>query len=81
MRTSHSSRGRPLIQNYTALRRERVAAGLSQLKLAELAEISRAHMSAVELGQKSASPEVLARLAHALGCKPIDLMAEELVGQ
>lgn len=74
-------RGRPLIQNTLALRRRRIAAGLSKLKLAELAEISTTHMTAVELGQKSASPEVLVRLAQALKCEPEALMSEELIGQ
>lgn len=81
MHTSHPPGGRSLNQNPLALRRKRVAAGLSKKKLAEMAEISPTHMSQIELGQRSVSEEALLRLAEALGCETEELMAEELIGQ
>lgn len=80
MQSSHSGT-RVLNQSTLALRRLRVAKGLSKVKLAELTGISTTHMTQIELGQRSASPEALARLALALGCEPEDLMSEELIGQ
>lgn len=81
MSTPDPPTGRSLNQNPHALRRRRVAAGLSKLALARLAEISTTHMTAVELGQKSASAEVLGRLAQALDCQPEALMSEELISR
>ena len=46
---------------------------LTQLQLAELADIERSHISAIELGNAGASFEVIAKLCNALDIKPKDL--------
>ncbi|WP_214327889.1 helix-turn-helix domain-containing protein [Nonomuraea sediminis] len=81
MSTPRAPGERALNQDPNALRGRRIAAGLSKVALAEKAQISTTHMTQVELGQKSASPAVLVRLAKALGCDPEDLMARELIAK
>ncbi len=71
-------RQRPLNQNPVAVKRLRIAAGLRQVALAKRAKITAAHVSKIETGRNSAGPEVLGRLAKALGCPVEELMAEEL---
>lgn len=52
------------------IRAERLAAGLSQSELARAAQVSQPNLSAYENGRRSPSPEVRARLAHALRGRP-----------
>lgn len=73
-----TARQRPLYQNPLAVRRHRILARLGQVALAERAQITPAHVSKIETGHASASPEVLARVADALGCQVLDLLADEL---
>lgn len=60
------------------LTRRRILAGLQQKELAEMAGISKAQISRLELGRTGTSPDVLRRLAEALGCEPADLMPDEV---
>ncbi|WP_405930356.1 helix-turn-helix domain-containing protein [Streptomyces sp. NBC_00827] len=67
-------------QDPARVRRKRIEAGLSQIALAAMAELSPAHMSSIERRGRSgrgASPKVLARLADALGCEISELMPPE----
>lgn len=59
-----------LARNLKGYRRLR---GLSQEELAHRAEIDRSYMSAIERGRYSASIDVLAKLAEALGLEVGDL--------
>ncbi|MFC5744760.1 helix-turn-helix domain-containing protein [Actinomadura rugatobispora] len=55
------------------IRRERILAGQSQAETARRAEISAAHLCNIELGNvASPSPEVLGRIADAIGCTIAD---------
>ncbi|MCK2214246.1 helix-turn-helix domain-containing protein [Actinomadura sp. ATCC 31491] len=74
-------RRRALYQNPAAVRRHRILAGLTQMALAARAEVTDAHVSKIENGKSSVSPEVLARIANELGCKVTDLLAPELQPQ
>lgn len=56
-----------------AVKLRRVELDLSQEALAEKADFARSFVSAVELGNKSASVSSVWRLSQALGCKPSDL--------
>lgn len=58
------------------LRRERVAAGLTQEALAEAAEVHPTHVSRLERGQRAPSLETVLRLAAALGQDPAAWVAE-----
>lgn len=49
------------------LRMLRMVAGMDSQDLAQRAGVKRSQMSAIELGQRGASPEVAARIAKALG--------------
>jgi transcriptional regulator with XRE-family HTH domain len=51
--------------------------GISQEKLAELANIDRAYMGCVERAEKSVSAEVLYRIGKALRIKPHLLFVED----
>lgn len=57
-----------------AVRNKRVEAGLSQTELAERANITQPHVSAIERGASSPSVEVLHALAAALGCEVAEIM-------
>lgn len=56
------------------LRRQRMEAGLSQRRLAELAGVSKQLISALECGDSGASPETLLKLAVTLRCSADDLL-------
>ena len=56
----------------TKLRALRVAAGLSQEKLGELARLDRTYISSAERGRRNVSLEAIVRLADALGISPRD---------
>ena len=73
---STSVRTRALHQDPKAVRRRRLIARLQQAELAERAQISPSHVSKIEAGAKSASVDVLHRLAEALGCKVEELIAK-----
>ena len=55
------------------LRKER---GLSQEKLAHLAEIDRTYLPSIEKGERNVSIEIVERLANALNIKIKDLFDE-----
>jgi len=55
------------------LRKER---GLSQEKLAHLAEIDRTYLPSIEKGERNVSIEIVERLANALDVKIKDLFDE-----
>ena len=56
------------------IRTRREAAGLSQEKLAELANLSRNYIGELERGEKNVSIEALVRVAKALGVRVRDLV-------
>lgn len=55
------------------MRIKRIEAGLKPIDLARLAGCSKGHMSEIEKGRRSASPELLGRFAEHLGCAVIDI--------
>jgi transcriptional regulator with XRE-family HTH domain len=57
------------------LREHRRRLGLSQPKFAELANLSTHYVSMIESERKFPTPEVLGRLAAALGIEPHELFA------
>jgi transcriptional regulator with XRE-family HTH domain len=59
-----------------AVRRYRIAAGLSQERLAQLAGIHRNYAGAVERGERNIAILNMARIAAALGIKLRDLVGE-----
>ena len=69
--------GKPLNQDPARVRRLRIRAGLSLTALAEAAGTSKGHLSEIESRSRSASPQMLAKLALALGCEISDLMPAE----
>lgn len=71
------NRHKELTQHPRRLRRKRIAAGLSAAELGKLTGYSKQHVSGLELGSHSASPECLLALARALGCEITDLMPAE----
>jgi transcriptional regulator with XRE-family HTH domain len=56
------------------IRRTREAADLSQEELADKAKLHRTHISLIERGRRSVRVETIAKLAHALGVQPGQLM-------
>ena len=56
------------------VRELRVAKGLSQEKLAELAKLHRNYIGSIERGQKNAGVISIVKLAHALSEKPSALL-------
>jgi len=59
-----------------AIRRTRIEQGISQEKLALLAEVDRSYVGRVERGDNNVAVLTLARLAKALDVSMRDLMAE-----
>jgi transcriptional regulator with XRE-family HTH domain len=59
-----------------AVRSSRKAAGLSQEKLAEKADLSTVFISRIERGKESPSVDSLVKIARALGVKVRDLVAD-----
>lgn len=57
------------------VRAERKKRGFSQEKLAELSEMSRNYVSAIENGTSGATLDMLCRLAHAFDMKISELVA------
>ncbi|MDG4768862.1 helix-turn-helix transcriptional regulator [Solwaraspora sp. WMMD792] len=69
------SRGRlPRDHSPEALRRHRVASGLSRPALAKAAGISPSHLAELENNTRNAGPRTLVALAEALGVPASDLM-------
>lgn len=63
-----------LIRN---LKKGRASLGISQMELAERAELSSGYIGEIEMGRKFPTPEVLERLAAALATKPYRLLMGE----
>jgi transcriptional regulator with XRE-family HTH domain len=61
--------------NLRAIRERRV---LSQVELAEISDVSRATVNALEAGKASAQPRTIRKLAKALGVDPLDLIGEPM---
>jgi transcriptional regulator with XRE-family HTH domain len=59
------------------LKRRRILAGLSQSAFADKIGIDQTYISKLESGGRYPTPEMLARLAKGLRCKPADLLASE----
>ncbi|HVW19838.1 MAG TPA: helix-turn-helix transcriptional regulator [Opitutaceae bacterium] len=58
------------------VRRLRVEAGLSQIALAEKADLTHNYVGEIERGEKLASLETIVRLASGFGLKGAELMAK-----
>lgn len=58
------------------LRKARKAQGISQEKLAELAELHRTYIGSVERGERNITIDNMERLAHALGITVQALLEE-----
>ena len=58
------------------VRRARLAKGLSQDALAELANMRRSYLSDVERGTRNPSVQALGRIAEALEVLPGDLLSD-----
>jgi transcriptional regulator with XRE-family HTH domain len=58
-----------------AIRRARLAAGLTQEELAFRAKVSRQYISLLELNQKNPTVSVLVQIAHAMGASAAELVA------
>jgi transcriptional regulator with XRE-family HTH domain len=58
------------------LRRERLARGISQEKLADRAGLHRTYISSVECGERNISIDNIERIAKALGVEPSLLLRE-----
>lgn len=58
------------------LRARRKALNLSQEALADHAGIDRSHMGKIERGERNVTLLNVAKLAHALSCRPSDLLAD-----
>ena len=57
------------------IRELRLAVGLSQEKLAEMAELHRNYVGGVERGERNVSLLNIVKLAHALNAQPAELLA------
>jgi transcriptional regulator with XRE-family HTH domain len=55
------------------IRETRLRRSMSQMELAERADISQSFLAALESGKKSPSVETVLKIAHALGINPGDL--------
>lgn len=60
------------------LKENRKKCGLSQAKLSEKADISTQYIAMIEVSRKFPSPEVLERIAKALGIEAYELFVVEL---
>jgi transcriptional regulator with XRE-family HTH domain len=60
----------------TNIRNHRQLLGFSQVKLAEIANISPAYIAMIELEKKFPSDEVLERIANALNIEPTELFSK-----
>jgi transcriptional regulator with XRE-family HTH domain len=59
------------------LRRLRLAHGISQEKLADLAGIHRTYLSSVECGSRNVAIDNIERLAKALNTEPAELLRND----
>lgn len=59
------------------MRRIRLAKGLSQEDLAELANLHRTYVGSVERAERNVSIDNMERLAKALGCQISELLKED----
>lgn len=59
-----------------SIKDKRLAASMSQEKLAKAAGVSRVAITRYEAGERVPSLEIAARIARALGCKVDDLLQE-----
>jgi transcriptional regulator with XRE-family HTH domain len=59
----------------------RTLAGLSQAKLSEKSGVSQGYISGIESGDKKASPEMIKKLADALGVPIASLITDPTPGQ
>ena len=59
------------------LRTLRIAKGLSQEALAELAELHRTYVSSVERCERNITLDSVERLAKALSANPLDLLRDD----
>ena len=58
------------------LRRKRVAAGLTQEQLAELADVSVRHVSFLETRRRQPTLSIIAALSHGLGITMVEFAGE-----
>ena len=65
-----------LVRFARVLRRERIAAGLSQEALGELAGVSQASISVLEKGEREPGILTVAGIARALQIRPSELIRE-----
>jgi transcriptional regulator with XRE-family HTH domain len=68
------SKVQELLAENVKLARKRM--GISQMRLAELCDLSTGYIGDIELGKKFPSPESLERLSEALGLRPYQLIYE-----
>jgi transcriptional regulator with XRE-family HTH domain len=61
--------------NGLLIRRRRVALGHGMNRFAEIAGISGPALSRIETGQRNPRPETLKKIADALGCRIVDVIA------
>jgi transcriptional regulator with XRE-family HTH domain len=61
----------------TFLKRWRKLRGYTQEQLADLVEMTAPSISQIETGNQGFTGETLAKLAHALGCSPVALLAHD----
>jgi len=61
----------------TKLRNLREAQGISQEKLAEIAELHRTYVGSVERGERNISVDNMDKLAAAVGCSLVELLTND----
>ena len=71
-----SSSEDPLVGFARRLRRMRLERGLSQEKLASLAQLDRTYVSSCETGRRNATIRTIYRLSAAMGVDPGDLVSD-----
>ena len=70
----HRERGNMSVYNIGKFMKiRRTEMGITQLQLAELADIDRSHISAIELGNVGVSFDLIFKLCEILDVKPRDL--------